>query len=129
MKAQGVDDRVELVEGSFFESIPEGADLYLLKSIVHDWDEAHGLAILRTCRAAMTAPRSRLVLLERTLPETVDDSDASLATVMSDLHMMVVLGGRERTPAEYGELLSRAGLRMTRHIPFDAEFGAIEAVL
>jgi hypothetical protein len=70
---------------------------------------------------------ARLVLLERTLPERIDDSAGTLATVMSDLHMMVVLGGRERTPAEYGELLSSAGLRMTRHVAFDAEFGAIEA--
>jgi orsellinic acid C2-O-methyltransferase len=129
MRAEGLDRRVELVEGSFFESVPEGADLYLLKSIIHDWDEPQGLAILRTCRVAMTAPGSRLVLVERTMPETIDDPDDALGIVMSDLHMMVVLGGRERTPAEYGDLLSRAGLRMTRHIAFDPEFGAVEAVL
>ena len=129
MREAGVEDRVEIVEGSFFESIPQGADLYMLKSIVHDWDEPHALAILRTCRAAMTAPRARVVLLERTLSERIDDPDAELGLVMSDLHMMVVLGGRERTPTEYGELLARAGLRMTRHVPADPEFGAVEAVL
>lgn len=124
----GLDGRVEMVEGSFFESIPAGADLYLLKSIVHDWAEEHARAILVRCREAMQ-PASRMVLLERTLPARIDDPDAALATVMSDLHMMVVLGGRERTPAEYGELLATAGLRMTRHIPFDQEFGAVEAVI
>jgi hypothetical protein len=126
LEVEGVASRVEIVEGSFFESIPPGHDLYLLKSIVHDWDEEHARAILETCRRSMQGD-ARLVLLERTLPEHIDGSAGTLATVMSDLHMMVVLGGRERTPAEYGELLSSAGLRMTRHVPFDAEFGAIEA--
>ncbi|HEY1455802.1 MAG TPA: methyltransferase [Candidatus Dormibacteraeota bacterium] len=126
LEKEGVGGRVEIVEGSFFETIPSGADLYLLKSIVHDWDEEHARAILETCRRCM-GQDARLVLLERTLPERIDDSAGTLATVMSDLHMMVVLGGRERTPAEYGELLSSAGLRMTRHVAFDAEFGAIEA--
>jgi O-methyltransferase/methyltransferase family protein len=128
MQAAGLEDRVELVEGSFFESAPPGADLYLLKSIVHDWDEEKALAILKTCRLAMTRT-SRLALLERTLPERFDDPDTAFTTVMSDLHMMVVLGGRERTPSEYGDLLATAGLRMTRHLALDAEFGVIEAVI
>lgn len=128
MRAEGVDDRVEMVEGSFFESLPGGADLYLLKSIIHDWDEPSALDILRVCRIAMTAPGARLVLVERTLPEVIEDPDEALATLMSDLHMMVVLGGRERTPKEYAELLARAGLRMTRHLQFDSDFGAVEAV-
>lgn len=128
LRSEGLEDRVEIVEGSFFESIPAGADLYLLKSIIHDWDEPSAVAILRACRTAMSAPGARLVLVERTLPEVIEDPDDALGTLMSDLNMMVVLGGRERTPAEYAELLSAAGLRMTRHLQFDAEFGAVEAV-
>ncbi|HKV86690.1 MAG TPA: methyltransferase [Candidatus Dormibacteraeota bacterium] len=127
MRSAGLEARVELVEGSFFESIPSPADLYMLKSIVHDWEEPRAMDILRACRSAM-GEGSRLVLLERTMPERIDDPDAALGAVMSDLHMMVVLGGRERTPAEYGELLAESGLRMTRHIPLDPEFGVVEAV-
>lgn len=127
MRAAGLGGRVQLVEGSFFDTVPAGADLYLLKSIVHDWEVEKGRAILLTCRAAMK-PSSKLVLLERTMPERIDDPDNALGTVMSDLHMMVVLGGLERTPREYGELLATAGLGMTRHLVLDGEFGAIEAV-
>lgn len=127
LDSDGVGRRVEIVEGSFFEAVPRDADLYMLKSIIHDWDEEHARTILATCRKAMK-PTSRLVLLERTLPERIEDPDGALPTVMSDLHMMVVLGGRERTPREYGELLGVAGLRMTRHVPLDAEFGVVEAV-
>lgn len=122
----GVDGRVKFIEGSFFDSVPSGGDVYLLKSIVHDWDEEHGVAILKNCRKAMHAT-SRLVLLERVMPERIDDPDAALGAVMTDLHMMVLLGGQERTPREYGELLAKAGLRMTREISLDSDFGAVEA--
>jgi hypothetical protein len=99
----------------------------MLKSIVHDWDEEHARVILESCRRAMK-PTSTLVLVERNTPERIDDPDKALAAVMTDLHMMVVLGGRERTPGEYGAVLAAAGLRMTRHLPLDAEIGVIEAV-
>jgi ubiquinone/menaquinone biosynthesis C-methylase UbiE len=124
----GLSDRVTLHEGSFFDQLPSGADVYLLKSIIHDWDDERGLAILQTCRRAMTSG-SKLVLLERALPERIDDPDQALSTVMSDLHMMVILGGRERTTGEYRDFLAQAGLRMTRAITTGSEFAAIEAVV
>jgi hypothetical protein len=127
MAAEGLDSRVTLVEGNFFESVPPGADVYLLKSIVHDWDDEHASAILKTCRAAM-GPSSRLVLLERLMPEHIVDPDRDFASAMSDLHMMVLFGGQERTPTEYGALLSGAGLVMTRHLAMPCGFGAFEAV-
>jgi hypothetical protein len=126
MAAAGFDGRVTFVEGSFFESVPSG-DVYLLKSIIHDWDDEHATAILKTCRAAMR-PSSKLVLLERVMPERVDDPDRDLTNVISDLHMMVLFGGQERTPTEYGRLLSSAGLTMTRQVAMQSLFGAIEAV-
>lgn len=126
MLSANVEGRVKFTEGSFFDSVPSGGDVYVLKSIVHDWDEEHGVAILRNCRRAMHAT-SRLVLLERLMPERIDDPDIALGAVMSDLHMMVLLGGRERTPREYGDLLAKAGLRMTREISFDSDFAAVEA--
>jgi orsellinic acid C2-O-methyltransferase len=73
------------------------------------------------------APTARLVLLERILPDRVDGMQLGLDAVMSDLQMMVVLGGRERTTEEYGALLESAGLRMTRTLPIGAGFGVFEA--
>ena len=128
LAAAGVADRVTLREGSFFEAAPTGADLYLLKSIIHDWDDERALTILRTCRRAMS-DRSRLVLLERRFPERIENADEMLTTVMGDLQMMVVLGGKERTDNEYRELMAKAGLRMTRVVPTKSEFAAFEAVV
>jgi len=122
----GVADRVTLEEGSFFESVPAGGDLYMLKSIIHDWDDEHAVQILSSCRRAMH-PAARLVIIERFMPERMDSPDDYLGTVMSDLHMMVVLGGRERTTPEYRALLTAAGLSLAREVPMESDFYAVEA--
>jgi len=127
MSSAGLDGRVKFVEGSFFQSVPSGGDVYLLKSIIHDWDDEHAGAILKTCRAAMQ-PSSKVVLLERVMPERVNDPDRDFTNVISDLHMMILFGGQERTPTEYGRLLSGAGLTLTRQIAMESVFGAFEAV-
>ena len=126
LESAGVADRTTLAEGSFFESVPPG-DLHMLKSIVHDWDDKHATQILRTCRRAME-PSGRLVLVERILPERIEGPASGLDAIMLDLHMMVVLGGRERTTQEFRELLAAADLRLTRTIPAAAGFGIFEAV-
>ena len=126
MRAAGVEARVRQVEGSFFESVPAGGDLYILKSIIHDWDDERAVTILRTCAAAMGS-EARLILVERVLPELGDDPDAALGTLMADLHMMVMLGGRERTTSEYAALFVAAGLNLTRTIDLQSDFYAIEA--
>jgi hypothetical protein len=128
VEAAGVGDRVTLREGSFFEAVPTGADIYLLKSVVHDWDDERSLAILQTCARAMH-PSARLVLLERKLPERIENAEDAFTTVMADLHMMVVLGGKERTTNQYRDLISRAGMRMTGEVPIEADFTAFEAVI
>lgn len=125
MKAAGVADRVTIVEGSFFDPVPGGADLYLLKSIVHDWDDKPATVILKSCAAAMGS-HSRLVVIERDFPEHA--TAEALGTLMSDLNMMVVLGGRERTDDEYAALLADADLRFTRAIAMASDFHAIEAI-
>ena len=126
--AAGVADRVTVQEGSFFAAVPSGGDVYLLKSIVHDWSDEKAVAILQACRRAMSA-EARLVILERELAGRIEDPSEALPTLMSDLNMMVVLGGKERTPDEYRDLLVRAGLRMTRVVPTESGFAAIEAVV
>jgi len=126
LEADGVASRVTLVEGNFFESVPAGGDLYILKRIIHIWTDDQARTILEVCRRSMSS-QARLVLLERTIPEHIDASPFALEAAMADLHMRVVAGGQERRTNEYRDLLAAAGLRMTRLVPNDG-FGIIEAV-
>jgi hypothetical protein len=106
LRAAGVLDRCEVVAGSFFAAVPGGGDAYVLKSIIHDWEDEESVRILSACRAAM-APGAMLVLVERDLGGPNENPAAKLA----DLNMLVMPGGRERTDGEYAELFRRAGLR------------------
>jgi SAM-dependent methyltransferase len=120
--AEGLSDRCEFVGGDFFDAVPEGADLHLLKQIVHDWDDEQATQLLRNCHRAL-GPAGKLLLVEMVLPE---DNRPSPAQAM-DLNMLVVLGGRERTEEEYRRLLQEAGFRLERVIPTHSPFGVIEA--
>jgi hypothetical protein len=106
LQAAGVLDRCEVVGGSFFVSVPEGGDAYVLKWIIHDWEDSESIAILRTCRDAM-GPEAVVLLIERDLGPPNENPAAKLA----DLNMFVMPGGRERTEKEYGQLFAQAGLR------------------
>ena len=110
LSAQGVADRCELVAGDFFASVPAGGDLYLLKSVLHDWPDDRCVTILRNCRAAMDSA-ARLAIVELLLPERVTPSPDALHAALLDLIMLAYAGGRERTAAEFTELLDQAGLR------------------
>jgi SAM-dependent methyltransferase len=105
LDAAGVSDRCTLTGGDFFASVPSGADAYVLAQILHDWDDDDALRILRRCREAMRHD-ARLLVLEQVL---FDDDGPDPANLL-DLHMLVLLGGRERTEAQWRKLLSRAGL-------------------
>jgi SAM-dependent methyltransferase len=122
LKSAGVMDRCEVVGGSFFESVPEGGDAYVLKSILHDWSDDDVERILRNVRAAI-APGGKLVLLESVLPERTS-SDIG---VMFDLEMMVALHGRERTRAEWTAVLRRAGFELSRVVDTAGPVAVIEA--
>ena len=106
----GVVDRCELVGGSFFDAVPAGGDAYVLRNIIHDWDDDHAVAILTSCHRAMT-DGARLVLVERYL---ATDPHEALPVLHADLEMLVNVGGRERTTGEYAALLAHSGLRLTR---------------
>jgi hypothetical protein len=128
----GVAERCELVSGSFFESIPAGADLYLLKSVLHDWDDGHCSIILKQCACAMAAEpecAARLLVIERVRPELFAATPRDQAIARSDLNMLVSLGGRERTEREYRALLDAAGLRLVRLIELPAEFSVMDVEL
>jgi hypothetical protein len=123
----GVADRAELVGGDVFESIPPGGDCYVLKAVVHDWDDARGLIILRNCRRAVDAG-GRVLLVERVVPEAIDTSERLVDMAFSDLNMLVMVGGRERTEAEFRSLLSAAGLRLARVVPTGIAHSILEAI-
>jgi hypothetical protein len=99
--------RCRFAGGSFFESVPPDADVYVMSAILHDWDDAAAGAILQTLRAAMR-PDSRLLLLESVLADGDEPDVAKLA----DLHMLVALGGRERTEPQWRALLAGAGFHV-----------------
>jgi hypothetical protein len=114
MRAEGVADRCELVAGDFFQSVPEGADCYLLSRVIHDWDDDDSVRILSRVRDAMPAG-SRLLLVESLLPERV--ADQPLAVRMDVNMFMLFTEAHERTEAEYRRLLERAGLQLDRVHP------------
>jgi hypothetical protein len=104
----GLGDRAHGVAADFFASVPAGADLYLVSNVLHDWDDADCVAILRTVRAAM-APGARLLVVERVLDVEGRPFAATRDLHFVDLHMLVMFGARERTFAEYDALLTAAG--------------------
>jgi O-methyltransferase len=106
-RAGGVPDRCELLAGDFFERVPAGADCYLLANVLHDWDDKRAIAILRNCRQAM-ASGGRVLIVERLIPDEPGDA---VPTLLSDINMLVITGGQERTNAEYASLLAEAGLK------------------
>jgi precorrin-6B methylase 2 len=124
---QGVADRCELVEGDFFASVPAGGDVYVLKSVLHDWDDERCVAILRTCRAAMT-DAARLVIVELTLPEHMTAGAQMQSATLLDLIMLAYAGGRERTKAEFTQLLDQASLRLAGTTALNAGPRLLEAV-
>lgn len=111
LERAGVADRCQFVTGSFFERVPAEADVYLLKSILHDWDDERAGNILARCREAMP-PHGRVLILERIVPERISSSASDVDVVRSDLNMLVGCGGRERTLAEFERLLRLARLRL-----------------
>jgi SAM-dependent methyltransferase len=113
---RGVGGRTRVVNGDFFVNVPVDADLYLLKNVLHDWDDEPATAILRNCRAVIRST-GRLLIVEPTLPEIVGP-DTPPAAYLDDLNMMVNLGGRTRTPDEFDELCSAAGFEVTGAKPF-----------
>lgn len=115
LRRAGVAERCSVEAGDFFASVYPGADLYILKSVIHDWDDARAARIPRHCREAVPAD-GRLLVIERVLPPIVAAS-ASSVMYLSDLNMLVNVGGRERTRADFEELCERAGFSVTGITP------------
>jgi hypothetical protein len=123
LAAAGVADRCRTVGGDFFREVPAGGDAYLMRHIIHDWDDEKSLMILSRCRAAMPA-HGRLLVVEYVIQP---GNEPSIAKGL-DLTMMVIPGGQERTEAEYRTLYERSGFRLTRVVPTRHEVCVIEGI-
>ena len=122
LRTAGVADRCTSEGGSFLERVPEGGDAYVMKNIIHDWDDESSLTILRNIRTAI-APNGKLLLLEMVLPERA----TSFLGFQLDLEMLVTVGGRERTRADYEKLFSQTGFRLDRVINTVTPISIVEA--
>ncbi|MDH6579481.1 methyltransferase [Kitasatospora sp. MAP5-34] len=131
LKDAGVADRCEITAGSFFDSVPAGADGYLLKNILHDWDDASSKKILDNIRSGL-ARNGRVVVFSSVLSEGRQNEDPleALGAAIFDIEMMVVTTGRERTLTEFEQLFAASGLRLTKVTPLPCPFlyYALEAV-
>ena len=114
--------RCKLVAGDFFESVPEGANVYLMKKVLHDWPDDDAVRILANCRRAM-APGGRVLVAETVVPP----GNAPDPIKVMDINMLVVTGGRERTADEFAALFAKAGLTAGRVIPTGARISILEA--
>lgn len=118
-------DRITTEGGNFFESLPAGADAYIMKHIIHDWDNEHCTTILRLCREAMNEGGKVLII-----EQVVSDAPEATFSKLLDLEMLVMTtGGRERTEEDFGALLAGAGLKLERVIPTKSPVAVIEAVI
>jgi hypothetical protein len=125
IEAMGLAERCRTESGDFFTGVPAGGDAYVMKHIVHDWDDERAVAILRNIRTAMGGKRGRVILLESVLrPGNAPDFGKII-----DLEMMVMPGGRERTADEFRGLFASAGFAMTRIIPTASPLSIVEAII
>ncbi len=117
----GLADRCQAAGGDFFESVPAGADIYILRHVIHDWDDERSIAILRNCREAM-GQDARILVAETIMPEGNEPAPVKVL----DMPMLAVLGGMERTEEEYRELFDAAGLEFTRVVSAEGAISLME---
>jgi SAM-dependent methyltransferase len=119
----GLSDRCRIVAGDFFSPLPAAVDACILKSVIHDWDDQHATRILQNCRQALNTG-GRVLLAEMVIPPGNDPHIGKLL----DLEMLIMVGGHERTEAQFGDLFTSAGLRVTRIAPTRSPMCVIEGV-
>ena len=116
-------DRCTLASGDMFSAVPAGADAYIMKYILHDWDDELCVKILENCRRAM-APNGRVLVVDTVIPPGNDPHWGKLL----DINMLVGPGGRERTRSEFAQLFARAGLKVRKIIPTASPLSIVESV-
>lgn len=123
MRQRGLETRAQVIAGDFFEAVPVGFDVYLLRNILHDWDDQGAARILAVVRRAMK-PGAVLLISEMVLVEGASDP---FVGKMLDLNMMALLGGKERSPAQFGRLLGEGGFRLVKVHPMASPNSLVEA--
>lgn len=124
LESAGVAGRCRIVGGDFFADVPAGADCYLLKSVIHDWDDERSVAILRNCHKAMPAD-GRLLLVEMVLPTRARPGMRERIVLGSDVNMLVNVGGRERSEADFAGLYRAADFRLERVWPIEGSLSSV----
>ena len=124
LQEKGLADRIQTVAGDFFESVPADHEVYILASIIHDWDDENALTILKNVREAMRDD-GRVLILDTVIRS--ENAHIDFAKMM-DVVMLILLDGRERTESEFEKLLAQADLRLTRVIPTSSPGFVVEAV-
>jgi SAM-dependent methyltransferase len=127
IEAVGVGERCKAVGGDFFLEVPSGGDAYILKHVIHDWDDARAVTILKNCHRAMD-PQGKLLIVEGIYPPRIDQSDASRGAASNDVNMLVCTGGRQRSEAEFRSLYAAAGFKLTSIVPTQVRVSIIEGV-
>jgi hypothetical protein len=122
LKACGLDGRCSVIEGNFFESIPGGADTYLFRHVIHDWNDEQSVQILNNCRKVIPQ-NGRLLIIEAIMPT----GNGPSVTKHMDMLMMILPGGIERTEEEYRLLLKQAGFQLSSITPTTTLISVIEA--
>jgi O-methyltransferase domain len=122
LTAKGVAGRCTFESGDFFESVPQGGDAYIMKRVIHDWDDGQCAKILSNCRSAMNN-KGRVLVLETVIPPGNGPDRGKLLDIQ-----MLVIGGRERTKQEFSTLFKEAGLKLTRIIPTKCPLSIVEGV-
>jgi hypothetical protein len=120
--AKGIAERCTLLSGSFFKGVPEGGDAYIMKYILHDWNDEECVKILANCRVAMN-PKGRVLVVDNVIPPGNDPHWGKLLDIQ-----MLIIGGRERTKKEFAALLAKAGLKMIRVVPTKCPLSIVEGV-
>jgi orsellinic acid C2-O-methyltransferase len=123
----GLSERCDAVGGDFFREVPRGGDAYILKHVIHDWDDERALAILKNCHRAM-ADGGKLLIVEGVYPPRIEQSLEARGAAANDVNMLVNTGGRQRSEAEFRALYEAAGFRLTRIIPTPAVVCVVEGV-
>jgi SAM-dependent methyltransferase len=125
LAAAGLESRCRAVGGDFFEAVPDGGDAYLLKHVIHDWNDDRAVAILKNCHRAMNG-RGKLIIAEGVYPVRIEQSDICRGAAANDVNMLVSTGGRQRSEAEFRSLYDAAGFRLTKLVPTPARLSLIE---
>jgi hypothetical protein len=123
LESHGVSERTQIVAGNFFEEIPVKADIYLMKHIIHDWNDEQSETILRNL--AVSAPQGAKLLL---VESVVEEGDSPSTSKVMDLNMLVMTGGKERTAKEYSKLFDKTGFKFIAVHPTQSPLQIVEAV-